>query len=234
MLQKGSRSSILRQQLCVLLAVALLLFNGLAPALAAACRERAMIVFDASGSMSSLHLGRSRIGLAREALGGVLPEITKHRATGLITFGGHGPPCADVILKIPPAVGSSSRIMSALEVLRPMGATEIESSVDLAARTLAPEDATGIIVLVTDGLELCGRDVCSLADRLRTKFRGLRVHVIGFHIRERAIRSLTCLVEATGGTYSQTTSVVGLRQALRLVLGCPRLSHVASFSTARG
>ena len=71
--------------------------------------------------MSSLHAGRSRIDLAREALGDVLPDVARQRPTGLITFGGHGPPCADVILKVPPAIDNDRRIMSALRNMRAMG-----------------------------------------------------------------------------------------------------------------
>lgn len=58
----------------------------------APCREDAMIVFDASGSMSGNQtLGvpnsQARIDVLRSALAQVLPSATRLRKVGLITFG---------------------------------------------------------------------------------------------------------------------------------------------------
>src|SRR3989304_5795063 len=56
------------------------------------CTEDAMIVFDASGSMSGNQVlgipnSRARIDEVRAALAQVLPTATKHRRVGLITYG---------------------------------------------------------------------------------------------------------------------------------------------------
>lgn len=223
--------SMFHRRLTTIVAIAVVASNGPSPAVAQACHEHAMIVFDASSSMASLRSGRSRIDLAREALGELLPEVTKHRPTGLVTFGGRGPPCADVTLRVPPAIGTGQQIMSALRKISPRGATEIESSVDLATRILQQKNVPGIVVLLTDGIELCGRDVCNLADRLQKE--RVRVHVIGFQLRGQAIDTLTCLADATGGTYAQAMSLDGLRQALRSTLSCARLSQATQMSFPR-
>src|ERR1041385_6139868 len=56
------------------------------------CNEDAMIVFDASGSMSGnqtlgIPNSEARIDQVRSALAEVLPSATKFRKVGLITFG---------------------------------------------------------------------------------------------------------------------------------------------------
>ena len=59
---------------------------------ALACRENAMLVFDASGSMGLYREGRPKINLAREAAASVLPDVTGYRPTGLVTYSGEGGP----------------------------------------------------------------------------------------------------------------------------------------------
>src|SRR4249920_1888307 len=56
------------------------------------CTEDAMIVFDASGSMSGnqtlgIPNSRARIDEVRSALAQVLPTATKNRRVGLVTYG---------------------------------------------------------------------------------------------------------------------------------------------------
>src|SRR3989337_1118379 len=56
------------------------------------CTEDAMIVFDASGSMSGNQVlgipnSKARIDEVRAALAQVLPTATTHRPVGLITYG---------------------------------------------------------------------------------------------------------------------------------------------------
>ena len=70
---------------------------GAAPAARkhAPCTEDAMIVFDASGSMSGNGWGYgsetagtvSRIDKVRTTLANILPEVTRFRRVGLITYG---------------------------------------------------------------------------------------------------------------------------------------------------
>ena len=59
---------------------------------AAPCRDDAMIVFDASGSMSGnqtlgIPNSQARIDEVRSALAQVLPSVTRLRKVGLISFG---------------------------------------------------------------------------------------------------------------------------------------------------
>ena len=133
-----------------------------------ACRENAMIVFDASSSMAMLDTGKRRIDIARAAIGKVLPKITRHRATGLVIYsGGGGPLCTDVRLEVEPRPGNTRRILSALGKVQPGGATPLSNAVELAAETLARLGAPGVVVLITDGLENCFRDACMLAQTLK-------------------------------------------------------------------
>ena len=185
-----------------------------------------MLVFDASGSMGAIRDGLPKIATARDAATDVLPDVTRLRATGLVTYGGQrGPICSDVQLRIPPMRNSGELILAELAMMEPNGQTPLSDAVDLAAETLRGLAQPGIIVLVTDGLENCGYNACALGQKLRSSGANLRVHVIGFHLRSTAESRVACLSRETGGTYTSTDSLESLRAALKETLGCPKISQ---------
>jgi len=211
----------MRDCVAALTTAALVFVSG--PAMA--CQENAMLVFDASGSMSVAPDGERKIDAARNAAGDVLPDVTRFRATGLVTYGGApGPTCGGVSLKIPPVRDSGGLILGELALLEPSGQTPLSEAVWLAAQTLQNQHAPGIIVLVTDGLENCGHDACALAQKIKTLVPKVRVHVIGFHLNSPAEGRVSCLAKTTGGTYTATDTLDALRDALKKTLTCPRIS----------
>ena len=192
-----------------------------------ACRENAMVVFDASGSMALFRDGSPKFVTARKAARSVLPELTRGRPTGLVTYsGGKGVACADVILRLKPRPDSGDAIAGKLDGIEPNGATPLSPAVKLATSTLKELGVPGVVVLVTDGLENCGNDACALGEQLRRDAYDVKVHVISFYLHGRAIDQITCLAESTGGTYTTTASLDGLKEALRKTLSCPRISSL--------
>lgn len=192
-----------------------------------ACRENAMIVFDASGSMALFRDGRPKMVTARKAAREVLPELTRDRPTGLVTYsGGQGLACADVILRLRPRPDSGEAIASQLDGIEPNGATPLSPAVKLATSTLKEIGTPGVVVLVTDGLENCGHDACALGEQLKRDAYDVKIHVISFYLHGRAIDKITCLAKSTGGTYTTTASLEGLKEALRKTLSCPRISRL--------
>jgi len=223
---------------------ALFLFAGLAEAVltftpvAAAqttppsCRDDAMIVFDASGSMSGTDFNTPptpRIDKVKEALAKVLPSITSMRRVGVIDYGpGPSDQCNNIELLLPPARNSPERIMAAIDRLIPAGRTPLTEAVREAARVLRFPERRGIVVLLTDGEETCGGDPCAMAKALRAEGEGITVHVIGYRMRELATTAgylqSRCLAETTGGVYISVETTGELIAALRKTLGCPAVS----------
>ena len=58
--------------------------------------------------------------------------------------------------------------MSAVNALVPAGKTPLTSAVEQAANVLDYRNKPGVIVVVTDGEETCGRSPCALAKQPRT------------------------------------------------------------------
>ncbi len=196
---------------------------ALTPALA--CQEEAMLVFDASGSMSIARDGLPKIDTAREAATEVLPELTRSRATGLVTYGGQqGEGCSGVSLRFAPMANSADLIIGELTSIIPSGSTPLTEAVWLAALTLKNSGKPGTVVLVTDGRENCGYDPCAAGQHIAQTMKNVKVHVIGFYLHAIAEGNVACMAKATGGTYTSVNSLDELKAALRHTLACPRIS----------
>ncbi|HWM31641.1 MAG TPA: VWA domain-containing protein [Methyloceanibacter sp.] len=203
------------------------------------CTEDAMIVFDASGSMSGnmvqgLFSAVTRIDEVRKALGQVLPNAAKFRKIGLITYGPGPYQLCNVKLDFPPVPNATQRIMSVVNAINPAGKTPLVEGVKQAAEVLRHRSEKGVVVLLTDGEETCGGAPCALGQWLKANSRDLTVHVIGFQLKAfswtgaQSILDVKCLAEETGGLYITAQNRQDLIEAFEKTLGCPMMSSVST------
>jgi Ca-activated chloride channel family protein len=196
------------------------------------CAKDAMIVFDASGSMTGHGFGETvvrRIEQVRRALAEVLPTVAPARNLGLIVFGpGTHNACENVDLKLSPGRNSAARIMEEVDRLQPYGQTPLTSAVGVAAEVLKYRDRPAVIVLLTDGEENCHGNPCALARELKAQGADVTVHVIGYMLRfanePGSGQFARCLSETTGGMFLSTETTEELSEALRKTLACPLIS----------
>jgi len=207
------------------------------------CRDDAMLVFDASRSMTNVSddsHGRSRIDEARAALRSVLPQVTPFRDIGLIVYGpGRQDACGHIDLRLPPSPDAAPRIIEEVDTTLPDGDTPLTEAVSRAAQVLRDRNKAGAIVLITDGRETCGGNPCRLAESLSLDGENLVVHVIGFRTLISSFEWQTfgdddnrnttfiarCLADETGGIYASAQSTDDLVAALQNILACPIVSR---------
>jgi Ca-activated chloride channel family protein len=203
------------------------------------CTEDAMIVFDASGSMSGnqtlgIPNSRARIDDVRAALAQVLPTATKNRRVGLITYGPGPYNQCNVKLDLKPSPDAANTIMSVVDALVPAGKTPLTSAVEQAAEVLDYKNKPGVIVVVTDGEETCGRSPCELGKQLRLLGNQLTVHVIAFRYEGfswtggSSVMDLMCLADENHGLYARANTEEELVQALEKTLDCPMVSQATT------
>jgi Ca-activated chloride channel family protein len=225
------------------IALGLTLMVARAPATSAAeadpnqrpCNEDAMLVFDASGSMSGNQIlgipnSRPRIDEARSALAKVLPSATKFRRVGLITYGPGEYNKCNIELNMKPSANAARPIMSAVNALVPAGKTPLTSAVEQAAEVLDYRNKPGVIVVITDGEETCGGQPCDLGKRLHDAAKQLTVHVIAFRYEGyswsgSSVLDLMCLADQNHGLYVKANSEEDLVAALEKTLDCPMISQ---------
>jgi Ca-activated chloride channel family protein len=203
------------------------------------CTQDAMLVFDASGSMSGNGWGYgsenpsavSRMDKVRLALAEILPRITRMRRVGLITYGPGPYQQCNVQLDLRPAANAAKRILDVVNGLTPAGQTPLSEAVAQAANVLDYRAKPGVIVVLTDGEDTCGGRPCDLGQQLRREAVQLTVHVIGLRVRgitwtgEQAVVETKCLAEETGGLYTTVETEQELIDALEKTLGCPIVSE---------
>jgi Ca-activated chloride channel family protein len=205
----------------------------------APCKQDAMIVFDASGSMSGnqtlgIPNSQARIDVVRSALAQVLPSATRLRKVGLISFGPGPWNQCNVHLNLKPTANAAFTIMSEVDALVPAGKTPLTSAVEQAADVLDYRNKPGVIVAVTDGEETCGRSPCDLAKQLHAAANQLIVHVISFRYEsyswtgEQSVEETKCLAEQTGGLFITVDTEQDLVAALEKTLDCPMVSQLAA------
>jgi len=202
------------------------------------CTEDAMIVFDASGSMSGNGWGYgseaagvvSRIDKVRATLAKILPKVTRLRRVGLITYGPGVWDQCNVQLDLKPTANAAAPIMAAINPLIPAGKTPLTAAVAQAAEVLDFRHKPGLIVLVTDGEETCGGSPCMLGEELAGEAVQLTVHIIGLRVKgytwtgEQSIVETRCLAERNRGLYLTVETEEELVDSLEKTLGCPMVT----------
>ncbi|MEM8813475.1 MAG: VWA domain-containing protein [Pseudomonadota bacterium] len=179
--------------------------------------ERAMIVFDGSGSMWGQIDGQNKIVIARETLSRTLPTLPPDMEIGLIAYGhNRRGDCGDIatLVDVGPASQQSGKIASAVAALNPKGKTPLSEAVRRAAEALRYTEERATVILITDGLETCEADPCALATELDRLGIDFTAHVIGFGLTDEEGRQVACLAENTGGLYLPARDAADLAGAL--------------------
>ncbi|MFW2391902.1 MAG: vWA domain-containing protein [Methyloceanibacter sp.] len=200
------------------------------------CTDDAMIVFDASGSMSGnqtlgIPNSRPRIDELRSALGHVLPSATRFRRVGLVTYGPGPYNQCNVTLNLKPTIDAAKPIMRVVNRLIPAGKTPLTEGFEQAAEALDFRNKPGVIVLVTDGEETCGRSPCELAKLLHQEAYQLTIHVIAFRYSGFSwtggnnFMDLMCVADENNGLYIKANDEGELIDALEKTLDCPMVSQ---------
>lgn len=202
------------------------------------CTEDAMIVFDASGSMSGnldtfSTVPQLRIDEVRRALRRVLPRAAQFRKIGLISYGPGPYDQCNVSLDLRPEPQAAKPIMRVVDSLRPAGQTPMTEAVEQAAGVLDYRNKPGVVVVLTDGQDTCNGDPCALGRKLRAESQGLTVHVIGFRLQSdfwlgaQSYMDAKCLAEETGGNYLNVQGEDDLARAFEQTLACPMMSALS-------
>ncbi len=199
----------------------------------ATCTTDAMIVFDASVSMSASDFpdgAPNRIDRVRQALSKFVPHVSETRNLGLLVYGpgSHRDECENVELHFKPVPHAGEKILADVSRLIPDGRTPLTKSVAQAAEALGPSDTPGMIVLLTDGEETCRGDPCKLARELHAARPNTVVHVIGYKLQSPngrpPVSGAKGLSDQTGGFNLTANTTEELVNALEKTLGCPELT----------
>jgi Ca-activated chloride channel family protein len=181
--------------------------------------SRAIIVFDASGSMYGEVPGGVKIDIAKKVVTDIVGSIDPGLELGLIAYGHRTKgDCEDIELLVPPQKGSAAAISQAVKALNPKGKTPLTAAVIQAAQFLKFEEARASVILVSDGVETCSKDPCQAAEELERLGIDFTCHVIGFDLKQGESSGLECLAQKTGGMYLAAKDAGSLKASLETAM----------------
>lgn len=203
-----------------LAALALISASALAPASApaaeASTEARALLlVLDASGSMWGQIGGKNKIVIAREVVSDLLATLPDTTEMGLVAYGHRRESdCADVEVLAPVGRIDKTALAEQVAALNPRGKTPLAASAEAAVAEVRRSGSPATVVLVTDGVETCGGDLCQVVREARAAGVELRLHVVGFDLGAEEVSVLECAAEAGGGRYFDAADAAALAAAL--------------------
>ena len=185
---------------------------------------RILFVFDASTSMLERWEGKEKFEKAKELFFELLDSLEKVQQTQKLEVAlrvyGHQSPvpppdCLDTKLEV--AFGNSTigLIRDKMKSIKPKGTTPIAYSL-LQTEYDFPdtyEDCRNIIILITDGVEMCSGDPCGVSIALQKRGVTLKPYIIGIDIDTKYIDLLNCM-----GNYFNAANEKDFRQAINTIV----------------
>ncbi|MEU4066014.1 VWA domain-containing protein [Streptomyces wedmorensis] len=202
------------------------------------------LVLDVSGSMRAKDIdGKSRMAAAKQAFNEVLDAVPEEVRLGIRTLGADYPGqdrkrgCKDTRQLYPVGPLDRTEAKTAVATLAPTGWTPIGPALLGAADDLGDDGATKRIVLITDGEDTCAPlDPCQVAREIAAKGIHLVIDTLGLVPDAKTRQQLTCIAEATGGTYTSIHRTEDLSRRVRQLVdraADPVVTPVATEGAAR-
>ncbi|MGW1023690.1 VWA domain-containing protein [Streptomyces sp. NPDC002577] len=168
------------------------------------------LVLDVSGSMRARDIdGGSRMAAAKQAFNEVLDATPEEVELGIRTLGANyrgddrKTGCKDTEQLYPVGPLDRTDAKAAVATLTPTGWTPIGPALLKAADDLEGGNGSRRIVLISDGEDTCAPlDPCEVAREIAAKGVHLTIDTLGLVPNAKIRAQLSCIAEATGGTYT--------------------------------
>lgn len=181
-------------------------------------KTRILFLLDASQSMYGVWHGERKYLVARQILNDVLDSLdTNTDVEVALRVYGHLKPfppqdCNDTRLEVPFGNGSIKKIKEVLLEIKPKGTSPIATALERTENDFPPcKNCRNIVILITDGLEECGGDICEVSARLQSKNIFLKPYIIG--MGQDMEESYDC-----AGTYFNAENKQAFSKALNVII----------------
>ena len=184
------------------------------------CTENPLILYilDGSGSMWGRVEGKIKIQAAKEVMTTLIEETPEGIDCGIMVYGHRKKgDCSDIELIVPMGTLQKDAAIQKIKCITPKGKTPISDSITMAVNKLKDKEAASTIVLISDGIETCGKDPCAVVKKLKKSGIHFVMHVVGFNVKADAAEQLACIAEGGGGKYFSTNNATDLLAAMNQI-----------------
>lgn len=200
------------------LSIALLLFVFVPASVVHAEKSLILYILDGSGSMWGRVDGKPKIQVAKEVMTTLLKETPDEIQCGLMVYGHRRKgDCSDIEMVVPIGKLNKEEAIAKIRGITPKGKTPISDSVAMAIDKIKTTEYASTIVLVSDGIETCGKDPCGKVKNLKESGVDFVMHVVGFDVKDEAAKQLGCIARAGSGMYFSTSNATDLLTALNRI-----------------
>lgn len=174
-----------------------------------------MVVLDLSGSMGEDD-GKGVVKLegAQASLIDLVRRLPLGASTGLWTYPAGSTSCSPGALSVPVGPLDPVSMSAKIRSFKASGDTPTAEALRAAVASLqASGYKGGTVLLVSDGESTC-QQPCDVAKELAGSGFDLTVQALGFRISATGADELSCIADATGGTYSSVDNSASLQDTL--------------------
>ena len=182
---------------------------------------RILFIYDASNSMNGSWNKGKKHQIAQKLLAQSIDSLNTVpnlqlalRVYGHQKYYRNGQDCNDTKLEVPFGPNRAKQIKDKLKTIEPKGTTPIAMTLEKAGDDFpACSNCRNIIILITDGIEECGGDPCSISMKLQREGIVLKPFVIGIGLDVGFKKSFECL-----GTFYDASNEETFKKVLGIVL----------------
>ena len=177
--------------------------------------NRIILILDASGSMWGEMENSTKIEVARSVISEVLGNLNGAHELGLVAYGHREKgDCDDIEFIVEPGLNNFEEISKSLDKVNPVGKTPLASTATLVINRLKANNMKATVILVSDGAESCGGDLCEVIKNAKAAEVDFVLHVVGFDIGESDRLALQCAAKEGDGLYLDASNADELSSAL--------------------
>ena len=174
-----------------------------------------IFIYDASGSMWGQIDGKTKMEIASGVLSNTVDSLPENQQIGLVAYGHRKKgDCKDVEFLVNIDEDNRSEFDQSLAKIKPLGKTPLAYSAMQVIDSLRVTNMKATIILVTDGIESCGGDICAVVKAAREEGIDFKLHIIGFGLKDDETEQLKCAAEAGDGQYYNADDTEGLTDVL--------------------
>ena len=180
-------------------------------------QEKSPIIFiyDASGSMWGQLEGKTKKEIATTVLSTSVNNLSEKQQIGLVAYGHRQKgDCQDVEFLIDPNNQDKSKVIQSLKGINPLGKTPLAYAAKQVIGQLRVNQMKATIILITDGIESCNGDICTVVKAAKEEGIDFKLHIVGFGIKDNDTRQLKCAAKAGDGQYYDANNTDGLSEVL--------------------
>lgn len=174
-----------------------------------------IFIYDASGSMWGKIKGKAKKDIAAEVLTKAVNKLPQNQKLGLVAYGHRQKDdCQDVEFLVPVEKGTKAAVNASLKTIKSLGRTPLAYSALQVINKLRSSKMKATIILVTDGIESCGGNICDVITAAKKEGIDFKLHIVGFGLKANETDQLRCAAKAGDGRYYDAADADGLGDVL--------------------